>query len=67
MNKWKSGWHKSSTQEMWAWKKLELSVLEERAEGRHPEGRGYEEGEPQVARDGQEARVLSCLPSGPFS
>lgn len=52
---------------MWAWKKLELSVLEERVEGRHPEGRGYEEGEPQVARDGQEARVLSCLPSGPFS
>ena len=47
--------------------KLELSVLEERAEGRHPEGRGYEEGEPQLARDGQEARVLSCLPSGPFS
>lgn len=30
-----------------------------RVEGRHPEGRGYEDGE--VAQDGQEARVLSCL------
>lgn len=36
-----------------------------RVEGRHPEGRGYEDGE--VAQDGQEARVLSCLLSGPFS
>lgn len=29
MNKWKSGWHKSSTQETWVQKSLELNVLEE--------------------------------------